>query len=235
VGLPPRLAIPILVVFGVAFLSLMGWFLRQGYGTTGAAFGPGVVAEQGDARIQATPAPIATDPPGTFTVPQTGTGPIGGASTALPGQSTGGGSPVGPPAPVLAELRLLRARIASNPRDLAALVQLGDMEFDAQKFDRAHGYFTRALALDPTNPDVRTDDAISQHMTGHDLAALAELDQVLAERPGFASAIFNRGVVLEAIGRRTDAIAAFQRFLKVAGPENPRAADAQAALQQLGA
>jgi hypothetical protein len=235
VGLPPRLAIPILVVFGVAFLSLMGWFLRQGYGTTGAAFGPGVVAEQGDARIQATPAPIATDPPGTFTVPQTGTGPIGGGSTVLPGQSTGGGSPVGPPAPVLAELRLLRARIANNPRDLAALVQLGDMEFDAQKFDRAHAYFARALALDPTNPDVRTDDAISQHMTGHDLTALAELDQVLAERPGFASAIFNRGVVLEAIGRRTDAIAAFQHFLKVAGPENPRAADAQAALQQLGA
>ena len=234
-GLPPRLAIPILVVFGAVFLSLMGWFLHQGYGTTGAAFGPGVVAEQGDARIQATPAPIATDPPGTFTVPQTGTGPIGGNSTALPGQSTGGGSPVGPPAPVMAELRMLRARIASNPRDLAALVQLGDMEFDAQKFDRAHAYFVRALALDATNPDVRTDDAIAQHMTGHDLAALAELDRVLAERPGFASAIFNRGVVLEAIGRRTDAIAAFQRFLKVAGPENPRAADAQAALQQLGA
>lgn len=234
-GLPPRLALPILVVFAVLFLGLMGWFLHQGYGTTGSAFGPGVVAEQGDARIQATPAPIATDPPGTFTVPQTGTGPMTGGSTALPGRSTGGGSPVGPPAPVMAELQALRGRLARNPKDLAALVGLGDMEFDAQKFDRAHDYFARALALDPTNPDVRTDDAIALHMTGHDLDALRELDGVLAQRPGFTPAIFNRGIVLQAIGRRTDAIAAFHRFLQVAGPDNPRDADAKAALQQLGA
>jgi hypothetical protein len=235
VGLPLRFALPILVVFAVLFLGLMGWFLRQGYGTTGAAFGPGTVAEQGDARIQATPAPIATDPPGTFTVPQTGTGPMTGASNALPGRSTGGGSPAAPPAPVMAELQALRGRLAHNPKDLAALVGLGDMEFDAQKFDRAHGYFTRALALDPSNPDVRTDDAIAQHMTGHDLDALGELDHVLAVRPRFGPAIFNRGVVLQAIGRRTDAIAAFQRYLTVAGPDDPRAADAKAALQQLGA
>jgi hypothetical protein len=235
VGLPLRFALPILIVFAVLFLGLMGWFLRQGYGTTGSAFGPGTVAEQGDARIQATPAPIATDPPGTFTVPQTGTGPMTGSSNALPGRSTGGGTPVGPPAPVMAELQALRGRLARNPKDLAALVGLGDMEFDAQKFDRAHGYFTRALALDPSNPDVRTDDAIAQHMTGHDLDALAELDHVLVQRPRFAPAIFNRGVVLQAIGRRSDAITAFQRYLTIAGPDDPRAADAKAALQQLGA
>jgi hypothetical protein len=235
VGLPLRLALPILAVFAVLFLGLMGWFFHQGYGTTGAAFGPGVVAEQGDARIQATPAPIVTDPPGTFTVPQTGTGPVAGGSSALPGQSTGGGSPVGPPAPVMAELQALRARLARNPKDLAALVGLGDMEFDSQHFDEAHAYFTLALALDPTNPDVRTDDAIAEHMIGHDLAALAELDQVLAQRPTFSAAIYNKAVVQQAIGRRTDAIASFRRFLKVAGPDNPRADDAKAALQQLGA
>ena len=79
VGLPARIALPILAVFAVVFLGILGWFLRIGFGTTGSAFGPGAVSEQGDARIQATPAPIATDPPGTFTVPQTGTGPIAGS------------------------------------------------------------------------------------------------------------------------------------------------------------
>jgi Tetratricopeptide repeat len=240
VGLPPRIAIPILAVFAVVFLGVLGWFLRIGFGTTGSAFGPGTtagsatVAQQGDARMQATPAPIATDPPGTFTVPQTGTGPMQGRSNALPGAGVGGGTPAGPPGPVMEELTALRARLARNPKDLAALVRLGDMEFDAQKFDKASDYYARALALDPTNPDVRTDYATALHQNGRDLDALKQLDAVLKERPRFATALFNRGVVLQAIGRRTDAIADFKHYLSLVKPDDRRAADARAALQQLG-
>ena len=43
-GLPPRIAIPILAVFAVLFLGVLGWFLRIGFGTTGSAFGPGTTA-----------------------------------------------------------------------------------------------------------------------------------------------------------------------------------------------
>jgi len=236
VGLPARIAIPILAVFAVIFLGVLGWFLRIGFGTTGSAFGPGTVAEQGDARIQATPAPIATDPPGTFTVPQTGSGPMQGGSTALPGASVGGGNAAGggPPAPIMQELQALRARLAHNPNDLAAIVRLGDMEFDAQKFDKATDLYRRALALDPSNPDVRTDLATALHENGHDLDALAQLDAVLKERPDFHPAVFNRAVVLQAIGRRTDAIAAFKHYLAITGPDDPRAPNARAALQQPG-
>jgi hypothetical protein len=235
VGLPARIAIPILAIFAVIFLGILGWFLRVGFGTTGSAFGPGGgPAEQGDARIQATPAPIATDPPGTFTVPQTGTGPIRGGSNALPGAGVGGGTPAGPPAPVMQELQDLRARLSRNPRDLAALVRLGNMEFDAQKFDKAAGFYARALALDPTSPDVRTDYATALHQSGHDLDALKELNVVLRERPSFKTALYNRGVVLQAIGRRTDALDDFRHYLKIAGPDDPRAESARAAIQQLG-
>lgn len=232
-GLPLRIAIPILAVFAVVFLGILGWLLRIGFGTTGSAFGPATVAEQGDARIQATPAPIATDPPGTFTVPQTGTGPIAGGSTALPGAGVGGGTPAGPPGPVMEELAQLRARIARNPNDVAALVRLGDMEFDAGKFDKAASYFERALRLDPGNPDVRTDEATALHQSGHDLAALAQLDRVLAQRRDFPPALYNRGIVLQAIGRRTDAAADFRRYLRIVGPDGPKAASAREALDQL--
>lgn len=232
-GLPARIAYPILAVFAVVFLGILGWFLRIGFGTTGAAFGPGTPVEQGDARIQATPAPIATDPPGTFTVPQTGTGPMK-SSGALPGAGVGGGTPAGPPGPVMAELQQLRARLARNPKDLAALVQLGNMEFDAQKFDKAEDYYARALALDPTNPDVRTDYATALHQNGRDIDALKQLDSVLKERRDFPAALFNRGVVLQAIGRRTDAITDFRRYLRNAKPDDARADAARSALQSLG-
>jgi tetratricopeptide (TPR) repeat protein len=234
-GLPLRIALPIFAVVAALFIGVMGYFIKAGLGNSGTALGYGAAApaEQGDARIAATPAPVAivTDPPGTFTVPQTGTGPVApaGAQAPLPGAAVGGG---GPPAPVMQELAELRARLKANPSDLAALVTLSDMYFDAGKFDQAIGYYTRALALDPTNPDVRTDYATALHQTGHDIEALKQLDLVLADRPKFLQAMYNRAVVLRAIGRRTDAIAAFKAFI-AAAPNDPRDSDAKTNISEL--
>ncbi len=229
-GLPPRIALPIFAVIAVVFIAIMGYLVKAGLTDSGTALGNGAPAEQGDARIQATAAPLAmvTDPPGTFTVPQTGTGPVAQGS-ALPGNAVGGG---GPPAPVMQELTAMRARLKANPNDLAALVALAAMYFDAGKFDQAAGFDRRALALDPGNPDVRTDYATALHQTGHDLDALAQLDIVLAKRPAFVQALFNRGVILASIGRRTDAVAEFQHFI-AAAPNDPRVPDARNSIAEL--
>jgi Flp pilus assembly protein TadD len=55
---------------------------------------------------------------------------------------------------------------------------------------------------------------------------------VLAHRPKFVQALFNRGVILEAIGRRTDAAAAFTHFIAVA-PNDPRVPDARSSISDL--
>ncbi len=58
---------------------------------------------------------------------------------------------------------------------------------------------------------------------------------MLAERPKFPNAVFNRGVVLQAIGRRSDALAAFQRFLAIVPASDPRAGRrAKSAIAELG-
>ncbi len=245
-GLPPKIVIPIVTVFAVVFLGIMGYFLRIGFGTTGAAFGPTAQAhEQGDARIAATPVPDAgaSDPPGTLNIPQSGGGaaassadgstadapPAGGANGLPPGNPTGGG---GPPAPVMQLLAQLKERVQKNPRDIAALVELGNLYFDATKFDQAAAYYRDVLALDPTNPDVRNDEAAALHASGHDLDALHEVDRVLAERPNFPQALFNRGIILGSMGRRSDAAAAYRAFLSAA-PTDPHASDARAAIKEL--
>ncbi|GAC1536792.1 MAG: hypothetical protein NVS2B17_08700 [Candidatus Velthaea sp.] len=232
-GLPPRIVIPIVAAFAVVFLGIMAYFLRIGFGTTGSAFGPsaGVVHEQGDARIQATAAPIPTDVPGTVAIPQTGTGPAAGADgAALPGNPVGGG---GPPAPVMQALSALKGRVAKNPRDIAALVELGNLYFDAAKYDKAIPYYQRALALDPTNPDVRNDEAAALHSSGHDLEALREIDKVLGERPNFPQALFNKAIVLRSMGRRSDAVGAYRQYLRAA-PQDQHADDARSAIKELG-
>jgi hypothetical protein len=212
----------------LAFLGIIGYFLRIGLGVTGAALGP--MAQQGDANIRATAAPdsLPTEDAGDVVVPQTG-----GAN------GVGGGTPVaagagGPPPPVLRLLTDLRDRLQRNPNDLGALVNLANLYFDAAKYPQAIGYYKRALAIDPENPDTRTDYATALHAVGEDLTSLRELDVVLANHPHFAEALFNEGIVANAIGRRTQAIAAFKTFLKVA-PGDQRAGDARTALQNLGA
>jgi cytochrome c-type biogenesis protein CcmH/NrfG len=130
------------------------------------------------------------------------------------------------------ELTEMRARLKTNPNDLAALVTLAGMYFDAGKFDQAAAYDKRALVLDPGNPDVRTDYATALHQTGHDLDALAQLDNVLAHRPKFIQALYNRGVILAAIGRRTDAVASFHQFI-AAAPNDPRVPEAHSTIDDL--
>jgi len=224
-GLPPRTYIPILVVAMLAFGGVLAYFLRIGLSTTGSALGPGVVAQQGDSNIQATPIP------GEVEVPQSG---------GAPGNSVGGGSPPqaaaagAPPAPIQRLLTELKGRVARNPHDLSALVGLASLYADAAKFPQALPYYKRALALDPGNPDLRTDYATALHGSNEDLESLAQLQLVLAAKPNFPPALFNEGIVASSIGRRTQAVAAFQKFLKVA-PNDSHAEDARTALKNIGA
>jgi cytochrome c-type biogenesis protein CcmH/NrfG len=190
---------------------------------TGSALGP-------EAKTTALPATqTATAAPGEVVVPQTGGAPVGGGGPAAAAPAGGG-----PPAPVQRMLTELRGRIARNPSDLSALVSLAQLYFDAGKFAQALPYYRRALALDPANPDTRTDYATVLHATGDDLGALDQLNVVLKERPDFPAALFNRGVVDAAIGRRTDAVDSFQRFIKVA-PHDSKLDEARTALKNLGA
>jgi cytochrome c-type biogenesis protein CcmH/NrfG len=57
----------------------------------------------------------------------------------------------GPPAPVVAQLQTLRARIAARPNDDVALTQLGDMYLAAGKFEQAVPFYRRALRANPHN------------------------------------------------------------------------------------
>ena len=57
----------------------------------------------------------------------------------------------GPPPAVRAQLDQLRARIAADPKDDVALVQLGDLYLAVQKYRAAIPLYKRALAVNPKN------------------------------------------------------------------------------------
>lgn len=62
----------------------------------------------------------------------------------------------GPPAPVVAQLEALRARIAAHPNDDVALTQLADMYLAANRFEDAIPLYQRALHANPHNVAAQT-------------------------------------------------------------------------------
>ena len=205
-GLPVRIYLPILLVLVIAVVGVVWHFLTIAFGTTGAALGP------------------AAD-----------SGSIGGA----PGNGVGGGTvipprPTGPPAGVQRMLTELKGRLVRNPNDSSALIALAQLYADAGKFEQALPYYRRAVAVRPSDPPVRTAYATALHATGNDTASLEQLESALKTQGDFSPALYERGVVDGALGRRSEAIDAFRRYLAVA-PNGEHADDARTALQNLGA
>jgi tetratricopeptide (TPR) repeat protein len=99
-------------------------------------------------------------------------------------------------------------------------VKLGDLLYDTQNFERAAIYYRRALALDPTLVDAQVDLAVSLHQSNRSGEALAELNDVLSRQPQHVIAHFDRGVILEFLGRLGEAEEEYMRVLELdARPE----------------
>jgi cytochrome c-type biogenesis protein CcmH/NrfG len=62
----------------------------------------------------------------------------------------------GPPAPVMAQLKTLRERIATHPNDDVAITQLADMYSAANRFAQAIPLYQRALRANPHNVAAQT-------------------------------------------------------------------------------
>lgn len=68
----------------------------------------------------------------------------------------------GPPAPVMAQLRTLRERIAAHPNDDVALTQLGDLYLASNHFAQAIPLYRQALHANPHNVAAQTGLAQAQ-------------------------------------------------------------------------
>ncbi len=97
---------------------------------------------------------------------------------------------------VMAQINLLRDRLQKNPRDLEALITLGNANYDIQRFDTARDLYQAALAVDPMNVQVRTDLASCYRQLGDPDHAVEELRRVLAINPAHDTALYNLGVIL---------------------------------------
>jgi cytochrome c-type biogenesis protein CcmH/NrfG len=129
----------------------------------------------------------------------------------------------------------LRASAERNPSDAEIRVQLGNLYFDADRYDEAMRWYEEALKVDPRNVNASTDLGIAYYYSNQPDRALAQFDKSLSIDPKHSKTLLNIGIVRAFAKQDLDgAEQAWQRVLDVA-PDSPEAAVAKKGLDGLRA
>lgn len=169
-------------------------------------------------------------------VPRMAMSPAPTAATqpaAEPASSPQGGQGQQPRPLDEAQAQALRSAAERNPSDAATRVQLGNLYFDAERFAEAVTWYEAALKLNPNDPNVSTDFAVSFYYLNQADRALQQFDRSLELDPKHAKTLLNQGIV-RAFGKQDlkGAAASWQKLIELA-PTSPEADAARRALQGL--
>src|SRR5437762_4777925 len=158
--------------------------------------------------------------------------PAAAAQTAAP--ATAGGSAT-TRAAVLDETKVnaiknVAEREASNPQPR---VELGNLYFDAERYDDAIKWYTEALKLAPKDVDVSTDLGVCYYYSNQPDKALEQFARSLAIDPKHAKTLLNIGIV-KAFGKQDldGAMQAWQQVIDIA-PNSPEGQQAKQAVDSL--
>lgn len=115
-----------------------------------------------------------------------------GPSAAPSGEATDRPLPAGTRNP-MEDIIAFKARIEKNPKDLEALISLGNANMMISRFDAAQDLYTRALAINPKDLDVRTNLAIAYKYGGKPDRAFTEMKKNLEYDPKHDPTMYNLG------------------------------------------
>lgn len=165
-----------------------------------------------------------------------GSGPV--ASAPFPSQTSPasqGQPPMQNPAVAAQNEASLRALLMTNPKNLDALIQLGNLYYDQGQHQQAVEWYGKALEIDPRNPNVRTDRGTSYWNLNRPDEAIAEFQKSLQVDPGHEQTLYNLGVVyLQGKNNIAEAKKSWQKLLEL-HPNYPNRADLERKLASLAA
>jgi len=105
---------------------------------------------------------------------------------------------------------------AERPDDPKPMIALGNLSFDAGRWEEARSWYEKALPLEPSNPDVFTDLAVVYRNLRQPERALELLDRSVQVQPDHWQSWYNRVVVLHYdLHRHDEAVAALQRLEEI--------------------
>lgn len=131
------------------------------------------------------------------------------------------------------ELARVEAVVAKEPRNLQALIALGNLYFDSGQSLKAIDAYERAIEIDPRNADVRTDLGIMYRAAKNFDKAIEQFREATRIDPKHKNSRFNLALVLQEDKKDFQgAVMAWEDFLRVE-PSGEQSAMAKAQLEQL--
>lgn len=116
---------------------------------------------------------------------------------SAPSSGSAGASSIPAPPPVdMAHVRGLQDRVKSNPKDFAALVELGNINFDQRNFADAEKWYRSALEVQPNDAELHTNLGATMLYNQRYDDAIAEFHKSLALDPNHADTMLYLGAVL---------------------------------------
>ena len=156
-----------------------------------------------------------------------------GSSPAAPPAPSSAAAPQSTAPPPLDSQRAadLEAQAKARPGDAAVRASLGNLYFDAERYDLAVKYYEESLKLKPDVVEVSTDLAVCYYYTNQIDKALAQLDHSLKVDPKHLKSLLNQGIV-RAQGKRDlpGAIESWEKVVAIA-PDSEEARLAKQGLE----
>ena len=151
-------------------------------------------------------------------------------AAAAPSQGAGGSGTQAPPPLDESRASAMKTTAQQNPTDAVTRVQLGNMYFDAGRFQDATEWYQAALKINPKDVNASTDLGISYYYMNQPDQALAQFERSLAVDPSHSKTLLNIGIV-RAFGKQDlkGAAEIWQKVVAVA----PSSEEARAARQAL--
>ena len=120
-----------------------------------------------------------------------------------------------------------------DPRDVRVRLELGNLFFDAERFEDAVRWYEQALAIEPRNVSASTDLGIAYYYMNQPDRALQQFDRSLAIDPRHTKTLLNLGIV-RAFGKDDleGATQALERVVEYA-PDSPEGKRAKQALDSM--
>lgn len=133
----------------------------------------------------------------------------------------------------MAKVSALEALASKEPSNAKPRTELGNLYFDAERYDEAIRWYSDAFKVDPRDPNLSTDLGVSYYYTNQPDKALEQFTKSLAVDPKHLKTLLNMGIV-KAFGKQDleGAEAAWQQVLELA-PDSPEGLSAKRALDSL--
>ena len=132
-----------------------------------------------------------------------------------------------------AQVNALKSVAAREPSNATPRAQLGNLYFDAERYDEAIKWYEEAVKLSPNDVNLSTDLGVSYYYVNQADKALEQFNRSLKLDPKHGKTLLNLGIV-KAFGKQDlqGAADAWQQVIKLA-PESPEAQAAKRALDSL--